>query len=383
MTRQFLHLDPQLGGRTVVTFTSPDIHLLQVELLSPAGRVVRPDSPFYSIDLEDRERIEISLPEAEGYQPVLGARVLATVDRPMGGSIDLELRDNGAGADVSRHDGIYSAFFTHFNGNGRYAVVARVVNDGRARVKVGGTPLGSRGPVLARLARRHAEPSSEDFPLDKFVQGPSGPPPASEVTTPAEVFQRSVCSGAFRLEDFPEQPPDDIFPPASVTDLSVTSVDGSVVSLRWTSPGDDLDTGQVSQIELRWSEDPKELLTQFNSSMLVDDGDLAAGNLQPPPAGQPHEVSVTLPGPSERPRTVYFAVIGVDDCGHRSPSFAIYPVNLGSLGSAPTGRLMWRPLAWKVGLGALLSVVLIAAALGVVYQHRRQAAYRAVATTSP
>lgn len=41
------------------------------------------------------------------------------------------------GADVTENDGIYTAYFTHFNGNGRYAVIARVINGGHARLKHG------------------------------------------------------------------------------------------------------------------------------------------------------------------------------------------------------------------------------------------------------
>lgn len=52
------------------------------------------------------------------------------------------------GADVTANDGIYSAYFTQFKGNGRYSVVAEVVGDGSAIIVRG--RRGSGGlPVVA------------------------------------------------------------------------------------------------------------------------------------------------------------------------------------------------------------------------------------------
>lgn len=47
---------------------------------------------------------------------------------------------------MTQNDGIYTGYFTQFNGNGRYAVIARVSNDGQAKLKQGNAA--SAGPPM-------------------------------------------------------------------------------------------------------------------------------------------------------------------------------------------------------------------------------------------
>ena len=71
------------------------------------------------------------------YNYIICADVIATVDRPKGQPILIQLYDNGLGADKVANDGLYSAVFSKFNSNGRYGVNARVVNNNRALIKLG------------------------------------------------------------------------------------------------------------------------------------------------------------------------------------------------------------------------------------------------------
>ncbi|GIY50789.1 calcium-activated chloride channel regulator 1 [Caerostris extrusa] len=206
---KYINIDEELGKDTSFTITSRHIDRVgDVVLRSPSGIIHDSKSPFYSRDDILRQRIQISIPETEhgkwevifrrrgdfpvavgfavtsepvdvrdqpirvrswlneiqlkfpahakvyaevkkGYLAVIGASVTATVERPMGATVDVELRDDGLGADVTENDGIYTGYFTHFNGNGRYAVIARVSNDGQAKLKQGSKASASQPiPVM-------------------------------------------------------------------------------------------------------------------------------------------------------------------------------------------------------------------------------------------
>jgi len=56
----------------------------------------------------------------KGYAPIVGAIVEAYVSHPNGNQSTIRLLDNGAGADLSADDGIYSRFFYNYSGNGIY-----------------------------------------------------------------------------------------------------------------------------------------------------------------------------------------------------------------------------------------------------------------------
>ncbi|GCB63492.1 hypothetical protein scyTo_0013212 [Scyliorhinus torazame] len=72
---------------------------------------------------------------SQGFRPVIGAKVKATVERPDGQSIALVLLDDGSGSDIAKNDGVYSRYFTNFGGNGRYSVKVSVQGkDGVARL---------------------------------------------------------------------------------------------------------------------------------------------------------------------------------------------------------------------------------------------------------
>ncbi|MCJ8750493.1 hypothetical protein PDJAM_G00268980 [Pangasius djambal] len=61
------------------------------------------------------------------YSPVLGASVWAYLESDTGNSVELQLLDNGAGADAFKDDGIYSRYFTKLK-RGKYSLKVRVKN---------------------------------------------------------------------------------------------------------------------------------------------------------------------------------------------------------------------------------------------------------------
>ncbi|UYV76179.1 hypothetical protein LAZ67_13002947 [Cordylochernes scorpioides] len=302
------------------------------------------------------------------YEPVLGAHIVATIDRPMGSLVEIVLLDNGAGADGTRDDGIYTAYFTQFNGDGRYSVVARVVNNGHAGVRMKRRSLPPRSPPLTKPSYPFEKEGTTGFPLEDFIRR-EDEMPEEDPRNLLEDFERSAFTGAFRVQAFPKDGMvQDVFPPCSVTDLRVTKVDGDVVSLRWTSPGDDLDYGNVSSIEVRFGENLKALLKNFTSSKMVVEKDLVDGTLDPPPPGHYHEISIKVPVSLEEPKTVFFAIVGVDASGNRAESFSIFPANLGKLGRDPSNFI----LAWKIGISIILLVAVISIVLVALYFRRRQ-----------
>jgi len=58
----------------------------------------------------------------QGNMPVIGATVKAYIERPQESgeplpALELELMDNGAGADTIQNDGIYTRYFTKYTGD--------------------------------------------------------------------------------------------------------------------------------------------------------------------------------------------------------------------------------------------------------------------------
>lgn len=97
--------------------------------------------------------------------------------------------------------------------------------------------------------------------------------------------------------------PADVTPPADVNDLAIVAVGTASVTIRWTAPGDDGNTGTAAAYEVRWATSPTLLdVAPHVSSMPPTPG----------PAGttQQHVVN-GLPAST----TLYFAVVTVDDAG--------------------------------------------------------------------
>ncbi|MEY2409635.1 MAG: acid phosphatase type 7 [Verrucomicrobiota bacterium] len=102
--------------------------------------------------------------------------------------------------------------------------------------------------------------------------------------------------------------PPDITPPSAVTNLSVTSVTSNGVTLRWTAPGDDGDTGTAASYELRIS---TALITESNWTS----AGVIVGLPLPQPAGTVQSVSVINLAPGS---TYFFALKTTDESNNVS-----------------------------------------------------------------
>ncbi|KAJ6656287.1 hypothetical protein lerEdw1_003943 [Lerista edwardsae] len=63
---------------------------------------------------------------SQGFLPVIGANVIAILESESGTAEEITLLDDGSGADILKHDGIYSRYFMSFKVNGGYNLKMRV-----------------------------------------------------------------------------------------------------------------------------------------------------------------------------------------------------------------------------------------------------------------
>ncbi|XP_054712372.1 calcium-activated chloride channel regulator 4A-like [Uloborus diversus] len=137
-------------------------------------------------------------------------RVEARISGPKLDSIPMELRDNGNGdPDMKKGDNIYSRYFTSFAEKGTYTVTIYVE-----------TLHGKQSWI--------AEGNTDKFSQTKVI-------------------------GSFTVME--SAPNIDIYPPNKIGDLKLLSVNplNRTVTLQWTAPGNDYDSGKAMNYELKYS----------------------------------------------------------------------------------------------------------------------------------
>ncbi|XP_053325133.1 calcium-activated chloride channel regulator 1-like [Spea bombifrons] len=234
----------------------------------------------------------------QGLSPVLGATVTAIIEPQTGAIQDLQLLDNGAGADILKNDGIYSKYFTSFSGNGRYNL----------KVRVESTTQDSK----------LASPKSRALYLPGIVvngtiqSNPPKPKPTFQNVTLGD-FSRTTSGGAFIVTNVPAGPLPDIYKPDRITDLDAL-IQGNRVTLSWTATGDDLDHGNASRYDLRMSLTAQELLNNFANATFVN-----ISSITPQPAGSRETFTFEPENITLKNGTIiYFALIAFDDSNQNS-----------------------------------------------------------------
>ncbi|XP_077980969.1 calcium-activated chloride channel regulator 1-like [Glandiceps talaboti] len=232
-----------------------------------------------------------------GYQPVINASVTAIVDKGSDKQDVVKLFDNGAGADITKYDGLYSAYYFGFTGDGRYSVQIRVENtDGSAQLRTSGR---SDSPAFNIRKGRLSEPTYE--------------------TT--DSFNRATSAGTFEVSNYDERMmTSDVFPPSRVIDLQVVSVSNNdkTVTLQWTAPGGDYDQGRGAEYDLRLSEDIDVLYDDFETATRLDNSSVVEGDLLTPlPAGAKERVTIKIDSATNRQA---FAIRAIDGAGNTGAS---------------------------------------------------------------
>ncbi|KAE8610706.1 hypothetical protein XENTR_v10012212 [Xenopus tropicalis] len=232
----------------------------------------------------------------QGLLPVIGANVTAIIEPVNGNLVTLELWDNGAGADIVKNDGIYSRYYTEFQGNGRYGLKVRVEN-------------GNKKSRLA-LPRGRALYIPGYLENEQIIMNPSRPVINDEDLNLGE-FSRTTSGGSFVVNNIPAGPQPDLYKPDKVTDLEA-KIKGNTIVLTWTATGDDLDQGVG--YDVRMNMNSSDLRNNFDGSTRVN-----TSSLTPQIAGSSESFTfvpdkITI----ENGTILYFALIAFDKVSQKS-----------------------------------------------------------------
>jgi hypothetical protein len=149
---------------------------------------------------------------------------------------------------------------------------------------------------------------------------------AQDLASPPNVMMQDSYS--FTIE--PESAPDTA-PPSALTNLSTSSPISHFITLTWTAPGDDGNTGTASQYDIRYSTSK---ITEANRNSATQ----CTGEPSPQVAGSSETFTVT--GLSSN--TTYYSALETAD---EVPNWS-------EISSSPKGTTLIPPLpSWTVGLG--------------------------------
>lgn len=138
---------------------------------------------------------------------------------------------------------------------------------------------------------------------------------------------------AATLHDLQEVAEFDAIPPARITDLELLDALPSALTVQWTAPGDDGDSGIAASYSLKLSTQP---LDEDNFDFALD-----VGTLFPAEAGTVQQETILLDGEQE----VFLAIVAFDSQGNRGPISNIVQAKPGA------GRVVFTESA-EDGMGA-------------------------------
>ncbi|KAF3819666.1 hypothetical protein GH733_015175 [Mirounga leonina] len=249
----------------------------------------------------------------QGSSPILRATVTAVIESVNGKTVTLELLDNGAGADATKDDGIYSRYFTAYDTNGRYSVKVWAlggINAARQRV----TPQQNGAMYMPGWIEN-----------GEIKWNPPRPEINKNDLQGNQVcFSRTSLGGSFVASGVPQAPIPDLFPPCQITDLKAKIHGDKFINLTWTAPGDDYDHGRAHKYIIRISTSVLDLRDKFNESLQVNTSDLF------PKEANSKEVFVFTPEniPFENGTDLFIAVQAVDKSNLKSEISNIVGVSL-------------------------------------------------------
>ncbi|XP_059839803.1 calcium-activated chloride channel regulator 1-like isoform X2 [Hypanus sabinus] len=230
---------------------------------------------------------------SQGFLPVLNASVMITVEKPTGHTEQVELSDNGLGADIVSNDGVYSKYFLNTTEHGRYNFKVR------AERKEGSTMMANRTEGSAMYIPGYTENGVIHINPPK--------PRVSKENSAAQIgsFSRVKSGGALSI---PQGTPTVNFPPCKVTDLQAT-IEKDKIELQWTAPGADMDQGTASYYEMRMSAKLLQLRDSFSGAEQVN-----VTSLKPQPFGSTETFTIAI-GSTELKNTTtfYFALCAYDE----------------------------------------------------------------------
>ncbi|KFQ84451.1 Epithelial chloride channel protein, partial [Phoenicopterus ruber ruber] len=229
---------------------------------------------------------------SQGFLPVLGATVIATIEKDGAAAVTLELLDNGAGADMMKNDGIYSRYFTTLQGTGRYSL----------KVNVHGRNTTTR---LSLKQNRASYISGYRENGRIYMNAPRPTFADKEVQVKLGSFSR-ISTSSLVVNTGGDSAP--IYPPCKVTDLHAR-IENKTIVLSWTAPGGDLDNGKADHYIIKSSENLLDLRDHFDRATSVN-----SSNLIPKEAGRKESFKIKSENFTiEHNTIIYFAIRAVDD----------------------------------------------------------------------
>ncbi|ELU08187.1 hypothetical protein CAPTEDRAFT_206073 [Capitella teleta] len=232
---------------------------------------------------DNKEPQKVYASVRQGSSPVLNGSVSAKISRPNATDLDVELKDDGVGADSFANDGIYSANFVGFTKAGRYSVQATIEGDENtatnteAIIGIGGSEENKSG--LKSTGKFIRSALGQTFQVVSYVPGPGGKN----------------------------------YSPDRIKDLIVREYDQELftVTLEWTAVGEQADVGTASEYELRYGLNGADIqknflnMTLVSNEMIINGADLK----DPRPSGQREVFKIDLPS---APDYYSFGVIAID-----------------------------------------------------------------------
>ncbi|KAG9350919.1 hypothetical protein JZ751_024808, partial [Albula glossodonta] len=225
--------------------------------------------------------------------PVTMANVTATIVSSDGDETELQLEDDGAAADVFKHDGIYSKYFTNIK-SGKFTLKVKVKDQG-----------GQDKPAIRRHSRAFYIPG---YVVDGKVEPNPPKPPINEDDLHVDVgsFTRTVTGESFTVSLPPGVSPPN-YPPNKITDLSAKLEEDKVI-FTWTAPGADLDQGTAKAYEIRMAEDLDVIRNNFSYAHPIN-----TSSIKPQQAGSVEQYAFTPDnGTIQNGTTLYFAIRAED-----------------------------------------------------------------------
>ncbi|NWX42561.1 CLCA1 regulator, partial [Steatornis caripensis] len=228
---------------------------------------------------------------SQGFLPVLGATVIATIEKDGAAAVTLELLDNGAGADLMKNDGIYSRYFTSLQGTGRYSL----------KVNAHGRNTTTR--LSLKQNRAWYIPGYKEN--GKIYMNARRPKLVDkEIRVKLGSFSR-ISTSSLVVNTGDSAP---IYPPCKVTDLHAR-IENKTIVLSWTAPGGDLDNGKADHYIIKSSENLLDLRNHFDRATSVN-----LSNLIPKEAGREESFKIKPENfIIENNTIIYFAICAVDD----------------------------------------------------------------------
>ncbi|XP_075924991.1 LOW QUALITY PROTEIN: calcium-activated chloride channel regulator 1-like [Petromyzon marinus] len=266
-----------------------------------------------------------------GTTPVVGANVTTLIERPGSATLEIELLDNGASADIKKNDGVYSRYFTQYTSSGRYSLKVRVAGSKEATRLA--PRRGSKAIFIPGFRNERGELEITQVPA----------PAVGQVLVPSEDFSRVASGGSFQAT-VPPGGPLDIYPPCRVLDLTVELLALGIVSLAWTAPEDDADFGQASKYEIITS-DSIEGLLNGTEEMIVPEDNVTMGNTSDPAVAGSTETFAISIAELQPGNSLYFSVRAIDkkktkgensNVASVAPAVIVVPTKAPNGGGPPT-----------------------------------------------